>query len=260
MCIRKYVETLETRRGARVTRVTDEGFYAPSSRKYVSLAIIIFGWPAVVACRFLLVAGWLWAGCGLVVEVTGRDHEVKLQGDGRTAESRGVPSYSCGRQSRTASPPALHLNQMPDLSPTIQGDVRQYGIGRNKYPKALTLLAYDDKIILASSQIGPSFSYAFMDSPVLISLELCEQVWRDNGPGVPDVNDGKQRREGKCAEIMELHLYYTLNDWGTAPLSRRNARIATVTRGPTGEIQPTNPRMEDDQVRETNLCTDSKGQ
>ncbi|KAI0403814.1 hypothetical protein F4802DRAFT_279354 [Xylaria palmicola] len=94
------------------------------------------------------------------------------------------------------------------------------------------VLAWGNEIILASSQKGKNyFSYEYKQTPVLGSLELCQIIWRDDGPG-GGTTDEKHRTEGKCGEPMAAHLYYSLD--ATTPLSKQQARVATVVEGRDG--------------------------
>lgn len=56
----------------------------------------------------------------------------------------------------------------------------QYSIKKGLVPRVMTVLAFGNEIILASSMKGASsFNYAFQNTPVLESLQLCQMVWRD---------------------------------------------------------------------------------
>jgi hypothetical protein len=102
-------------------------------------------------------------------------------------------------------------------------DAQDYAVGVSNRPKAMSVLAFGNELILASSQKGlTSFSYTYHSTPVLETLRLCQAVW-GNRPGG---TDSPHNYGGSCAELMAAQLYYTLY---TTPLSARAARIATVT-------------------------------
>ncbi|PWY96629.1 hypothetical protein BO94DRAFT_541429 [Aspergillus sclerotioniger CBS 115572] len=104
----------------------------------------------------------------------------------------------------------------------IQDDMDLYSItGRNNKPNALTVLAFEDEIIIASSQRGEtSFSYNFANTEVLKTLQLCQIMWKDDTG-----EDLQHRREEKFGEVMAAHMYYTIHN---APLVDQKARVATV--------------------------------
>ncbi|RYP70472.1 hypothetical protein DL769_004961 [Monosporascus sp. CRB-8-3] len=107
-----------------------------------------------------------------------------------------------------------------------QIDRDQYGLSDYSKPSAMTILAWGNEIILASSQKGrSSFTYEYKNTPVRETLELCQIVWREDGPG-DGKTDKKHRTEGKCGELMAAHLYYSED--ATITLAERNARVGTV--------------------------------
>ncbi|PLB48818.1 hypothetical protein P170DRAFT_357810 [Aspergillus steynii IBT 23096] len=106
----------------------------------------------------------------------------------------------------------------------VPADMKQYGIRKGARPSAMTVLAFDHEIILASSQKGDSFAYNYPDTPVLKSLQLCQSVWKD----VVKDGDNPHNNGGKCGEPMATQLYYTENK---TPLKDRDARIATIVWG-----------------------------
>jgi hypothetical protein len=107
----------------------------------------------------------------------------------------------------------------------IAADIVQYDIGRPHYPRAMTVMAYGNEIFLVSSQTGQtSYTYNVPNTPVLTSLQICQMVWRDDGPG-GGTTDAEHMREGKCGETMAAHLYYSINN---TPLKSQQARIGTV--------------------------------
>lgn len=122
----------------------------------------------------------------------------------------------------------------------MRADVVQYGINPKhpKYnPRAMTLLAFGNEIILASSQKGlQSFSYSTPDTPVLIDLNRCAMAWRDEGnPEQPE-----HRRGAKCGEEMVCHLYALNNR--DQELRTRNPSISTwAAAGSIDNPAPTPP-------------------
>ena len=86
----------------------------------------------------------------------------------------------------------------------------------------MSILAWDNEIILASSQKNVScFIYEHTDSPLLESLQLCQEIWREDAPSH---SDKRHRQSGNCGEVFAAQLYYSSND---TPLDTREARIGT---------------------------------
>lgn len=113
-----------------------------------------------------------------------------------------------------------------DAAREMETDMGQYEIGFNprNRPTAMTVLAFDHELILASSLKGDSFTYEFGESPVLEALQRCQAAWRDDEPAR---DDRPHRTHGRCGEIMAAHLYY-MSHGKTSRLSERNARVGTV--------------------------------
>ncbi|KAJ0413257.1 hypothetical protein BJY00DRAFT_64690 [Aspergillus carlsbadensis] len=106
----------------------------------------------------------------------------------------------------------------------IDADMQYYGIGKKFKPKAMSVLAFPNELILVSSQRGlNSFAYDYPQSKVVKTLRLCQAVWRDT-MGM----DGTHGNDASCGEVMAAHLYYTQH---TMPLSERNSRIVTLVNG-----------------------------
>ncbi|RYO91661.1 hypothetical protein DL766_009223 [Monosporascus sp. MC13-8B] len=127
----------------------------------------------------------------------------------------------------------------------VQVDMKQYDIGRRHGPRAMSVLAWGNEIILASSQRGmSSFSYGYKGTPVLETLELCQITWREDGPGGGET-DKEHKNEGKCGELMAAHLYYSQD--ARITLARQNARIGTALRQPNGLVN-TDPCGEPEKV------------
>lgn len=131
----------------------------------------------------------------------------------------------------------------------MKADFDQYQIGnyRNSLPTAMTVLAYDHEIILASSQKGQlNFLYDYANqSPVTRSLQACQIVWREVSH-----EDKRHKNNGSCGEPMACQVYYTIHE---TPLNQRNARIATVlgrVSGADGNVEHEDP-CGSDRVSET---------
>ncbi|GLA61967.1 hypothetical protein AtubIFM54640_002500 [Aspergillus tubingensis] len=118
----------------------------------------------------------------------------------------------------------------------MQANQEAYGIPKRQRSKAMTVLAFDHELILASSQKGESFSYYYTDTPVAKALERCQVTWRrDFG------KESIHKNEGKCGEEMAAHLYYLVHPGKS--LSSQKPRVATIVGG-----------------KRTDPCTDNKGE
>ncbi|KNG85196.1 hypothetical protein ANOM_008093 [Aspergillus nomiae NRRL 13137] len=109
----------------------------------------------------------------------------------------------------------------------------RYGTTSYSQPKAMTVLAWGNEIILASSMKGAgSFSYDFLggDTPVGRSLQQCQMVWRDTS--LPDKDKTQMHnKNGNCTELMAVNLYYKNN---AINLRDQKARIGTWVNGTHG--------------------------
>ena len=112
-------------------------------------------------------------------------------------------------------------------------DRTHYGTSYRAQPSAMTILAWGNEIILASSMKGAgSFSYDFLggETPVGRSLQQCQIVWRDIS--LPDKDKAQMHNNnGNCAEPMAVHLYYKNN---RVNLPDQKARIGTWVNGING--------------------------
>ncbi|OJJ98443.1 hypothetical protein ASPACDRAFT_61957 [Aspergillus aculeatus ATCC 16872] len=99
-----------------------------------------------------------------------------------------------------------------------------YKVPRPQRPTAMTILAFDHEVILASSQKGASFSYHYLDTPVAKALARCQTMWRNSYQ-----TEAIHRRQGQCVHPA-------------TPLSSQKARIATIVSG-----------------NQEDPCTDSRG-
>jgi hypothetical protein len=110
-----------------------------------------------------------------------------------------------------------------DAHHEMDADRLRYEIGHRQMPTVMTVLAWGNEVLLVSSQKGAkSFSYEIPNTPVAETLRLCQAVWRDTGqPDKPHFNDGK------CGEIMAVHLYYIMHRRHLG-LQKPQARIGTV--------------------------------
>lgn len=99
----------------------------------------------------------------------------------------------------------------------------RYGISERGKPGAMTVLAWDRYIILASSMKGVmSFSYAMKETPVSKTLEKCETLWRNAGN---PKNKLKHMNQAKCGELMAAQIYYSI---GGKDLGQQEHRVGTV--------------------------------
>lgn len=84
----------------------------------------------------------------------------------------------------------------------LEPDIVQYEIDTTNTPGALTILAWGNEIILASSQKGyNSYTYQGKESKVSKILEKCQATYLEKVPG------GQARRhrtKGKCGEKWQL--------------------------------------------------------
>jgi hypothetical protein len=124
----------------------------------------------------------------------------------------------------------------------IEADMSQYQVGKKFKPGALTILAWGNEIILASSQKGSnSFTYEGEPSKVLQILQMCQTTYlRDYSAGTAT----KHRTEGKCGEEMAAHLYYLLPTTKASgiDLPAQHAVIGTVGKNPdTGLVEMKDP-------------------
>ncbi|KAF3398635.1 hypothetical protein DPV78_007101 [Talaromyces pinophilus] len=76
----------------------------------------------------------------------------------------------------------------------------QYQVGKRFKPGALTILAWGNEIILASSQKGSnSFTYEGEPSKVLEILQMCQTTYLENYKAGTATG---HRTQGKCGEEM----------------------------------------------------------
>ncbi|KAK2811107.1 hypothetical protein FQN50_002443 [Emmonsiellopsis sp. PD_5] len=136
----------------------------------------------------------------------------------------------------------------------MEEERKQYEIGIRAVPNAMTILAWDKEIILASSMKGRlSFSYQQpTTSPVRQTLELCQMSWVSE---YKDTKEEGHRTEAKCGEPMAAHLYYSSGP-NLRLLNETNARIATwVRKAGDRPWERTNPCMEDEASEHRWGCT-----
>lgn len=113
-------------------------------------------------------------------------------------------------------------------------DAQQYEFGPKRWPGAITILAFDNEIIISSSQKGPSFTYKYSQTPVKELLAQCSAIWQQGAAG----REEKQHRsQGSCGEIMTAHQYYlTRQNQQGPPLHTQNARTVTLFHNPFTKI------------------------
>ena len=118
-----------------------------------------------------------------------------------------------------------HAEMIADMG---QYKPRKKGVVR---PSVMTIVAFDNKIILSSSQKGWSgFLNDWPDSPVNLALDRCSSVWRDRANTDPEVTgnpDLLHRNQAKCGEVNAFFQYYMTH---STPLSELDpkARVTTV--------------------------------
>lgn len=113
----------------------------------------------------------------------------------------------------------------------------QYRISDRGQAGAMTVLAFGNELILASSQKGPtSFSYTFQNTRVLQILRICQATYMITSSTVSNL---EHRADDRCGEVMAAHLYYTLYDELLLP--SQHARVATVVKKTEGNLVPLDP-------------------
>ncbi|KAF4464697.1 hypothetical protein FALBO_8467 [Fusarium albosuccineum] len=104
-------------------------------------------------------------------------------------------------------------------------------------PSVMTIMAFDNKIILSSSQKGHSgFLNAWPDSPVRLALDRCSALWRDRVAGDNDADPNEtHKNEAKCGEVNAFFQYYMTHD---TPISDLNPtpRVTTVLKAQSGDL------------------------
>ncbi|KIL85503.1 hypothetical protein FAVG1_11461 [Fusarium avenaceum] len=117
----------------------------------------------------------------------------------------------------------------------IEADMLQYDPqnddGGPLLPSVMTIVAFDNKIILSSSQKGRSgFINEWPDSPVRLALDRCSALWRDRVIANPKTHqnpDSYHKNQAKCGEVNAFHQYYMTNDKPIPDLAPK-ARVTTV--------------------------------
>ncbi|KAF4982275.1 hypothetical protein FZEAL_2061 [Fusarium zealandicum] len=81
----------------------------------------------------------------------------------------------------------------------------------NMAPSVMTIMAFDNKIILSSSQKGRSeFINSWPDSPVKLSLDRCSSLWRErvNADSNNSANSEQyHKNSAKCGEVNGFFKY-----------------------------------------------------
>lgn len=103
-----------------------------------------------------------------------------------------------------------------------------------RLPGVMTIMAFDNEIILASSQKGSAaFLNSHPDSPVSETLDLCQTIWRDKVLAQDPEDEEKAGQdhlnERKCGEVSTFFQYYQIHDKKIADLDPQ-ARATTVIR------------------------------
>ncbi|KAH7114167.1 hypothetical protein B0J13DRAFT_533679 [Dactylonectria estremocensis] len=112
----------------------------------------------------------------------------------------------------------IALDAYKEMTPALE----QYGAASNKIRgSVMTVLAFEDRVIIASSQKGKSsFSYDFEDTPVFQTLQKCTEL--HGGDEALGHNNG-----AGCGEVMSAHMFY--RKYGSeATLAGKKSRAVTV--------------------------------
>ncbi|EEU39833.1 uncharacterized protein NECHADRAFT_79715 [Fusarium vanettenii 77-13-4] len=93
-----------------------------------------------------------------------------------------------------------------------------------RLPGVMTIMAFDNEIILASSQKGSvAFLSRYPDNPVSQTLDLCQTAWRDQVLSQEPENEQKATqdhfRQRKCGEVSTFFQYYQIHDKKIADLA-----------------------------------------
>ncbi|RMJ16025.1 hypothetical protein BHE90_008711 [Fusarium euwallaceae] len=102
--------------------------------------------------------------------------------------------------------------------------IKAYGASQDVRPSAMTALAFDDEVILASSQKGyGSYSFDLEHTPVYSVLKLCQLA------KVTSETVGKLGgNQAMCGQVTALQLYHRQYP-SRKDFKGRNARIVTVS-------------------------------
>ncbi|KAH7323234.1 hypothetical protein B0I35DRAFT_477113 [Stachybotrys elegans] len=129
-----------------------------------------------------------------------------------------------------------------DAHQEMRDDIAQYAVDVDKedqgvLPTVMTILAFDNQIILSSSQKGANgFIDGLEESPVRVALNICRAAFAQGStPGKRQPQSGTRpdhRYSRKCGEVYAFHHYYQLNK---QPLKKRNARVLAVSFEEYGE-------------------------
>lgn len=125
-------------------------------------------------------------------------------------------------------PKPLSDGQLLQLAMDAYGEmtdaIKAYGASQDARPSAMTALAFDDEVILASSQKGyGSYSYDLEHTPVYSALKLC-QLAKVTSQSV----GGLGGNQAMCGQVTALQLYHRQYP-GRQDFKGRNARIVTVS-------------------------------
>ncbi|RGP63752.1 hypothetical protein FSPOR_8358 [Fusarium sporotrichioides] len=123
----------------------------------------------------------------------------------------------------------------------MEADMLQYNRQNDKrvpiLPSVMTIVAFDNKIILSSSQKGRNgFINEWPDSPVRLALDRCSALWRDRVIANPNTHqnpDSYHTNQAKCGEVNAFHQYYMTNDKPISDLTPK-ARVTTVKKRANG--------------------------
>lgn len=113
-----------------------------------------------------------------------------------------------------------------DAHAEMQADMAQYNVDEpaDVLPGVMTIMAYDNEIILASSQKGSSvFVDGLKNSPVKYQLQECRAAFSIKNPTAS--NEAKEHKNSrKCGELQALHHYFSLDEHALEDADNTNAR------------------------------------
>lgn len=120
-----------------------------------------------------------------------------------------------------------------DAHAEMPAELQQYGLKNINRPAAMTILVWDNHMLLVSSQKGQQFIY---DSPivtqVLRDLQICQATAGSSE---------RHKNKGTCGEEMSAHIYYIYHPTGPHLRDRNpQATVGTWVGSPTN-AQQTDP-------------------
>ncbi|KAF5019290.1 hypothetical protein F66182_8708 [Fusarium sp. NRRL 66182] len=135
----------------------------------------------------------------------------------------------------------------------METDIKQYGVKvKNNgaipaMPGVMTLLAFDNEIILSSSIKGSNIITGFTDTPLWERLNRCDDIYQ-HYVDPEDTNGHKNKRS--CGEVMALYLYLRkYPNRSMEELSQRDPKVimTTVTKPAREDIMIIKPCGQDEE-------------